>query len=187
MEKEYRELESTKLLLRKVVLEDARKLWDNIYSNFELYKYYHPIMFSGYDEYENLIKSYEERYSNGNFFRWGIVLKENNELTGMVALHHYDYQTNIIKIGYIMMRNYRNKGIATEAVGLVLKYVFEELKLFKVEANVTDGNEASLRVLEKNNFYFDRIKKSSYRLGDQFLDQHIYVLRRNDYEGQKKS
>ena len=42
------------------------------------------------------------------------------------------------------------KGYATEAVGELVCYAFETLKVNRIEAYVTPGNEGSTRVLLKN-------------------------------------
>lgn len=71
MEKEdlFETLETERLLLRKIVDEDAETLYYNIYNDFSYFKFYYQIPFKDFDEYKALIEKYKEWYANGNHFR----------------------------------------------------------------------------------------------------------------------
>lgn len=56
------------------------------------------------------------------------------------------------EIGYWIGQNYWGKGIGTNVVTELLQIAFDELKLYRVYAEVFDKNPASARVLEKNGF-----------------------------------
>jgi ribosomal-protein-alanine N-acetyltransferase len=52
-------------------------------------------------------------------------------------------------IGYNLARQHWRKGIATEAVGAVVRYGFEEPKLQRIFATADARNLASIRVMQK--------------------------------------
>ena len=54
---------------------------------------------------------------------------------------------------------YRNQGIATEAIGLLLEYAFSSLDLHKVELNVYESNTAALKCYQKNGFKIEGKKR----------------------------
>ena len=54
------------------------------------------------------------------------------------------------EIGYWIGQDYWNKGIGTKVVAELLRIAFDELKLYRVYAEVFDKNTGSARVLEKN-------------------------------------
>lgn len=54
------------------------------------------------------------------------------------------------EIGYWIGEPHWNKGLGTKIVADLLKIAFEELKLYRVYAEVFESNIASARVLEKN-------------------------------------
>ena len=41
-----------------------------------------------------LVEEYKDYYQNGNHFRWGIVIKDTNEIIGLVQLHTKDIFVN---------------------------------------------------------------------------------------------
>ena len=45
-----------------------------------------------------------------------------------------------------------HKGLATEAIALVVKFAFGDLELHRIEANIQPQNFASLAVAKKNGF-----------------------------------
>lgn len=83
---------------------------------------------------------------------FGIILKEENRLIGMVGLHRIDWKNKNSELGYWIGKNYWNKGLVTEAVSLILDFAFSQLKLHKVYAKLFEKNIGSRRVLEKSGF-----------------------------------
>lgn len=55
-------------------------------------------------------------------------------------------------VGYAFLSNFRRQGLATEAVGMVLQDVQVRLGLTRFAAVVQDGNDASIKVLERCGF-----------------------------------
>lgn len=52
-------------------------------------------------------------------------------------------------LGFLVKRDYRGRGYATEAARAVVDYGFEQLGLARILAGCDPENEASRRVLEK--------------------------------------
>ena len=61
MEKDdlFEELETERLILRKVVDEDAEMLYQNIYNNFDYFKYYYQLPFDSFESYKPLVEKYK--------------------------------------------------------------------------------------------------------------------------------
>ena len=52
----------------------------------------------------------------------------------------------------ILGEKFTGKGFMTEAISLILKFAFEDLKLHRIEANIQPHNLASIAVVKKNGF-----------------------------------
>ena len=61
------------------------------------------------------------------------------------------------EIGYMLSTDYWSRGIATKAVSQICKIAFEKLSVDCIGAKVYESNMASVRVLEKNGFVYNRI------------------------------
>lgn len=172
----FEELETERLILRKIVDDDAVTLYNNIFNDFDWYKFYYQVPFNTLDEYQQIVSKYKEWYLNGNHFRWGIALKESNEMIGAVQLHTKDDINKNCRIGYIISYKYDKKGYMKEAVSKVIDFVFNTLDYHRLEASIVEENINSINLAEKLGMQFESIKKDSYKLGDKYYNNKVYVL-----------
>ena len=92
---------------------------------------------------------------------FAIVLKENQKAIGSIGIEEcrQDLDKNLEnllgrELGYVLSKDYWNKGIMTEAVSKVTEYCFKILKLNYLVATYFNYNIESKKVLEKLNFKF---------------------------------
>lgn len=79
------------------------------------------------------------------------------------------------ELGYWLAEPFWNQGIMTQAVKRILEYVFTNLDLYRIYAEPYEGNNASVRVLEKAGFQYEgRLRTSVYKDG-KLLDQLLYA------------
>lgn len=94
-------------------------------------------------------------YQKHGFGRFAVELKGEKGFIGFTGLKFLD-DFNEVDIGFRFMKKYWGNGIATESAKACLKYGFETLKMEKIIGLVLPGNIASIRVLEKLNFKFEK-------------------------------
>ena len=82
-----------------------------------------------------------------------LAMEWKGNFSGAIGLHpQSDVYTGIAEMGYWVGEPYWGKGIASKAVGLMLKYGFETLGYRRIYAAVYDFNTKSMQVLLKNGF-----------------------------------
>ena len=69
-------------------------------------------------------------------------------IVGGINLEHR-HSANAYEIGWIVRKDYRCKGIATEAATALIKYAFNSLSAHKVISHCDSANSASERVMKK--------------------------------------
>jgi [ribosomal protein S5]-alanine N-acetyltransferase len=80
------------------------------------------------------------------------------------------------EIGYWIGELHWGKGIATMALGALVRHAFANYDLVRLHATVFEPNRASARVLEKNGFKLEaRLVKSVTKNG-QMMDSFLYAL-----------
>lgn len=79
---------------------------------------------------------------------WALESKDSCSFIGAAGLAYYDNTTEI-ELGYRILKEYWNKGYATEAANSILKYGFEVLRLKKIVSSAHPENLASRKVMEK--------------------------------------
>lgn len=125
------------------------------------------------------------------FFQWvqqgalGHVwlITVNSEVAGILSLlPQQDIYRHAAEIGYWLGRPFWNKGIMTKAIALVLYQGFVILGFKRIFAGVFSSNPASVRVLIKNGFKTEGIRKDAVLKNNLFRDEQMLALLKCDYE-----
>lgn len=177
----FKEINTERLLLKKYELKYAERIYNSIYNDFEYYKYYYQVPFNSYEDYEKIVKTYDEKYKLGNHFRWIIIEKETNEPVGLIQLHSIDVLNNCCKLGYVVSYNHKGKGYIKESIIPVIDFAFNILKIHKIEAEVVEENIDSIKLLESLNIKCEYEKKSCYKIKDKYYNKKVYSIINNNY------
>ena len=149
---------------RLVRLANNKKIWMNVRDMFP-----HPYSVS---DAERFIESTTQQDPQTTF-----AIRYNLKFAGVIGLVlQGDVYRFSAELGYWIGEPFWNKGIATQAVKLMIQYAFEELKLLKVFAGVFEGNEASKRVLEKCGFELEGIARKAVFKNDALMDEYRYGI-----------
>ncbi len=172
-------LSSKRLILRRITNNDVDCIF-NLRSNAETMKFVpRPLAITKEDALIH-IKTIDDKIINNEGINWAITLKNNTEMIGIIG--HYSIQNENYRseIGYMLLPEFSNQGIISEAVKLVLKYGFSVLNLHSVEAIINPNNFASEKVLKKNNFKKEAHFTENVYYDGNFLDTAVYsILKRN--------
>ena len=100
----------------------------------------------------------------------------NGEVAGSVGftLKEDVYRKNA-EIGYFIGEDHWGKGICTEAVKLLVDYILKKFDVVRIYAEVFEYNKASMKVLEKNGFYLECIRKKAAIKNNVILDDYVWV------------
>jgi ribosomal-protein-alanine N-acetyltransferase len=96
------------------------------------------------------LQGMNDAFARGEAVRWGIVPEGSATVMGDCGF--FNVSAGSAEIGYLLARPCWGRGIASEAVDLMLTFAFDTLRLHEVQATVMDGNERSLRLLESKGF-----------------------------------
>lgn len=91
-----------------------------------------------------------------------------------------------VNVGYWMGRPYAGRGLMTEAVGVVVPFIFETLGLHRIHAAFLPENTASRRVLEKNGFREEGYAEHYLQIDGKWCDHVLFGLTRERYEADLK-
>lgn len=103
------------------------------------------------------------------------------ELVGCISTHECDARNGTFQYGIAIQREHWRKGYAAEAITIVLRYFFQELRYRKVTVTVYSFNEASMRMHEHLGFQLEgRLRHMIYTQG-QFYDELFYGMTREEF------
>jgi RimJ/RimL family protein N-acetyltransferase len=91
----------------------------------------------------------------------------------------------MMEIGYGIVPSERGKGYGTEAIQLMVDYLFLSQNIFRLQARTDVRNKASQRVLEKASFRIEgTIRKSLFARG-VLRDVCLYSILREEWKEPK--
>jgi ribosomal-protein-alanine N-acetyltransferase len=176
-------METERLILRALRDTDVEALRD-IYGDVDVIRYMadqdKPVVDA--DELQWIIDWSRRMYANGSGVRWAIERKGEARLIGTCGFHLLDRHNQHAELGYDLAQAHWRQGIMSEALRPVLRYGFEHLKLHRIEANVTEGNTASVKTLLKAGFRPEGAWRERAYLRGQFYDLLQFGLLRGEFE-----
>lgn len=76
----------------------------------------------------------------------------------------------------------RGKGVASEAVRLLTRYLFDTKKVNRVQLIIHPENVASKRVAEKNGFIHEGVMRGAWYHRGRYHDVEVYALLRREFD-----
>lgn len=120
---------------------------------------------------------------------YAIAIKETNLFIGCISIYNYGIRkyNKVKSLGFSLNEDYWGHGIMTEAVKLVVNYIFDKTDCEVIEVGHHSDNYASKRVIEKCGFNYDgRLCKYKRLYDGRLVDADFYSMTREDFERMKK-
>ena len=87
-------------------------------------------------------------------------------------------------LGYSLGVKYVENGFMTEAVQLILRYAFKDLKLHRVEANVQPHNTDSIAVLQRCGFTKEGFSPKYLKISGRWRDHERWAIIKEDWKAE---
>lgn len=156
-----KELETERLILRKLTKEDAEQAYLNWCSSDEVSKYVMWEKHSNMDVTKKLYEFWEKEYDNLDTYRWIVQIKDTNELIGTIDVASKKFMKyGACEIGYCYGEKYWGMGYATEALKAVIKFLFEECDTNVIFAEHMSNNIASGKVMQKVGMQYEGVLRN---------------------------
>ena len=164
-------LETDRLLLRKITLEDAEDIFLLRTKEAAMKYIKKPKLRSIYDAIELI-----NVMNNPDRIQFGITLKNENRIIGTIGYHRIVNEHYRAEIGYMLDPAHWNTGLMSEAITKVMSFGFTEVKLHSIEAIIDPKNTVSRKILQKFNFNKEAYFKENFFFEGEFYDSEVYSL-----------
>jgi len=172
--KHYHELESNRILLRPLTLEDAAEM--NLYlPQQELLRFLPEQVCRSLSEPEDLLRSIIAGYRSHREFIWGISEKDSGRLIGTCYLTNISLADLRGEVSCLVYPAFQSRGIATETIQALIRYAFAELGLIRIQAYCTAGNDASEHLAVNCGMQFEGTLHKYVQIHGQLRDYKIYA------------
>lgn len=106
-----------------------------------------------------------------------LVRPEGEKRTiGVIDLYDFDPHQRRAGVGIFVLPEQQEKGYATEALGVLIRYSFEMLNLHMLHCNISIDNTPSIRLFEKAGFIQCGLKKEWRLLDNVWMDELMLQL-----------
>lgn len=113
-----------------------------------------------------------------------IIETEEDGAIGFANIVNIDWKNRSAFHGIkIANKKFRSRGVGTDAVMAVMKYVFEELQLNRLDGSIIEYNEPSRKLYcDKCGWKIEGKRRKAVFKGNQYHDELIVGILREEYE-----
>lgn len=191
-------LETERLILKTLDKKYAKNVLRYYEENKDFFEPLDPKKSESFftlEEQTNILNVEENELKNGRQIRFYIFLKdkENTNFTNKLFRSKNEEKiigsiafSNIIGgvfsscfLGYKLHKNYLRQGFMSEALSASISYIFNEVGLHRIEANIMPGNEASLNLIKSLGFIREGYAPKYLKINGKWED-HIHFSLIND-------
>ncbi|MHB0858737.1 MAG: GNAT family N-acetyltransferase [Anaerolineae bacterium] len=110
-----------------------------------------------------------------------VIANHAGEMVGTLNTMRCDRRVGAFSYGVAVRREHQRQGYAHEAIRLVLRYFFDELRYQKVTADVYSYNEPSMRLHEKLGFQLEGRVRRTVLTSGRFADQLLFGMTDDEF------
>jgi RimJ/RimL family protein N-acetyltransferase len=145
----------------------------------EVWGEYNPLLQMSKTEAEKMFETPHEKKSF-------MIEKKDGSKIGFIAhfyvLHPAERQ---LEIGYSLVPSERGKGYGSEAVKIMVDYLFLSKETMRIQAQTDPRNAASQKVLEKVGFKKEGTLRKNFFMRGEWRDAYVYSILREEWKEPK--
>ena len=115
-----------------------------------------------------------------------ICRRTNKRLLGTINLSQISRRNfQGAYLGYQIGAEFARQGYMTEAIALMLRYAFVDLKLHRLEANIQPGNVASIALVKRAGFVKEGFSRRYLKICGRWRDHERWAILVEDWRARK--
>ncbi|WP_436642912.1 GNAT family N-acetyltransferase [Microbaculum sp. FT89] len=127
------------------------------------------------------IRRYIQDVREDNAYPFFIFRSDDSAFLGGITLSNVRRGvTQSTSIGYWIGEAFARQGYMSAAVGAIMPFVFDQLRLHRLEAACLPSNTASIRLLEKVGFTREGFARRYLRINGVWQDHLLYAMLSED-------
>lgn len=109
-----------------------------------------------------------------------VISNYENETLGLIDLFDFDFKNKKAGVGILVKNEVdRNKGYGTAALQLLINYCFSHLDLHQLYCNISQDNNASVKLFTNEGFQQIGLKKDWNYVNGSFKNEYLFQLINN--------
>ncbi|KLO21664.1 acetyltransferase [Marinitoga sp. 1197] len=166
--------------LRAYSKDDIANILEYI-NDFDVKKYLMPGIPLPF-RYEDELKWYEKlNPMKADNYSFAIERKEDNKYIGGCGIVSVDWKNSVTTVGIFLGKPFWNKGYGTDAMKVLINFIFNEMNVNKVKLHVFSFNKRAIKSYEKVGFKIEGILREEIFREGKYHDEIIMGLLRNEW------
>jgi ribosomal-protein-alanine N-acetyltransferase len=183
----FPELETARLRLREVTMDDAAWYLAHFSTPEIAWGQGYPAPSGIEGAREELARFIVDLFAREEGLRWGIALKGAHALIGSAGLYDWDREVGSAELGYDLDPVHWGQGIMTEALSAILSHAFDVMALNRVQVLVMPRNERSLRLVERLGFVREGVlRRHGHDETGALCDDVVLSLLREEWDAARR-
>ncbi len=175
-----------RLILRDLKLSDVAQIAlhaNNIKIAKQIFSFPFPYSLNDAKSFVKKCMQHTKEKPRG-FYEFGIVLKTEKKVIGMISLTKVDRFHGTTTMGYWLGEKYWRKGYMTEALEKMIAFTFTKLKLRRINIMAITSNNASTGLIRKMGFRHEgtMIKDVRNKATGKIHDHHFYGMLKEEWD-----
>ena len=163
-------------ILRHIVMKDLREYFE-CFQDEEARKGFMKVprnLAEARKELSKKILEMKKKKSSREIFS----IEVDEKFAGYVEINHLneEHHEHRGNVGYCIHPKFRGRGLASEALKVLLKYAIKKYKLKRIEGWCRTFNKASVRTLEKSGFKLEGILRKNKLRNGKYLDDMCWAV-----------
>jgi RimJ/RimL family protein N-acetyltransferase len=127
-------------------------------------------------------KWYDSQSAFKDTYNFAIESLESGEYLGGCGINEVDWKNSVAVVGIFLGKPFWNKGFGSDAMRILLRFIFEQMNINKVNLNVYSFNERAISSYVKCGFKVEgRLRQRVYRDG-KYHDEVIMGILRSEFK-----
>jgi len=145
-----------------------------------------PEVFGEYNPLHQMSKTEAEKMlENPSDIKPFIIEKKDGSKIGFIVhfhVLHLGTDTKQLEIGYSLVPSERGKGYGTEALEIMVDYLFLSKDAMRIQAQTDPRNVVSQKILEKVGFKKEGTLRKNFFMRGELRDCYIYSILREEWK-----
>lgn len=114
--------------------------------------------------------------------RFSSLIRLNDRIIGTIGFHDLDTANRRASIGYWIDKRYEGRGIVTRCCRVLVNYLFDTMKLNRVQINCNIENVRSRAIPERLGFTLEGTLREMELVDGRFGDWAVYAMLRSEWK-----
>lgn len=129
---------------------------------------------------QETVKDLEKQYDDLGKGQWFFIERKDGGKVGYMC--HYLFAGELVELGYAVLPEERNRGYCTEALRIMVDYLFINKPIVRIQVQTDERNMPSHKILEKAGFRKEGVLRKNYFSRGQWTDSALFSILREEWK-----